>query len=157
MSRWLVAIALLVSISAHAVVETYQFPEEQQRVRYLQFTQELRCPKCQNQNLADSNAPIAADLRREVYRMLIDGKSDAEIVDFMVQRYGEYVLYKPRLEPRTWLLWGAPVLMLAGGLLVVAGLVRRARAARAAARTAELTAEERARLAAIVEGTEQGR
>lgn len=107
------------SLRTIAVVETFDFASEELRARYLRFASELRCPKCQNQNLADSNAPIAADLRHELYRLLKDGRSDAEIVEFMVSRYGEYVLYKPRLEPRTWLLWGTPALLLLAGLVVL--------------------------------------
>lgn len=130
MSRAALVLLLLLSTlagAAQAVVETYDFTDEGDRARYQRFTYELRCPKCQNQNLADSNAPIAADLRRELHRLLEEGRSDEEIVDFMVQRYGEYVLYRPRLEPRTWLLWGAPAGMLLGGLLVMALMLRRSR------------------------------
>ena len=149
MRRLLCAVLLLACGIAAAAVESWEFADEQQRVRYQRFTHELRCPKCQNQNLADSNAPIAEDLRRELHRMLVDGRSDQEIVDFMVSRYGEYVLYKPRFEPKTWLLWGAPVLMLLGGALVMAGLVRRARTARARASDAELSGAEQERLRAL--------
>jgi len=145
-----ILLALLLPLLAHAAVETYAFAEEQQRLRYLEFTRELRCPKCQNQNLADSNAPIATDLRRELHRLLTEGRSDEEIVEFMVSRYGDYVLYKPRLEPRTWFLWGAPVLLLLTGALVVAGLVRRARAERAGAPPQPLSDHERERLAALL-------
>lgn len=137
---------LLVSAFVHAVVETYDFSREEDRTRYQRFTYELRCPKCQNQNLADSNAPIAADLRRELHRLLEEGRDDEEIVDFMVQRYGEYVLYRPRFEPRTWLLWGAPAGMLLGGVLVMAGMLRRSRGARPAA----LDEAEKRRLAGIL-------
>ena len=155
MRRLLLVLLLLGCGIAAAAVETWEFNDEQQRVRYQRFTHELRCPKCQNQNLSDSNAPIAADLRRELHRLLVDGRSDQEIVDFMVSRYGEYVLYKPRLEPKTWLLWGAPVLMLLGGALVMAGLVKRARRARAETVAAELSAAEQARLRALT-GEERG-
>jgi cytochrome c-type biogenesis protein CcmH len=145
---------LLLALGAQAAVETYEFTDEQQRQRYLEFTRELRCPKCQNQNLADSNAPIAADLRRELHRLLGEGKSDAEIVDFMVSRYGEYVLYKPRLEPKTWLLWAAPMLMLLAGGVVLALVLRRARTMRDQAVEAALSEAERARLAALLDREE---
>lgn len=137
---------LLMATLAHAVVETYDFSREEDRARYQRFTYELRCPKCQNQNLADSNAPIAADLRRELHRLLEEGRNDDEIVEFMVQRYGEYVLYRPRLEPRTWILWGAPAAMLLGGVFVMAGMLRRSRRTRPQA----LDEAERARLAGIL-------
>jgi len=151
--------ALLLALLAgplHAAIETFEFASEEQRLRYLEFARELRCPKCQNQNLADSNAPIAADLRHELYRLLSEGKTDREIVDFMVGRYGEYVLYEPPLEAKTVLLWGAPVLMLCGGLLVLAGIVRRARRA-GAARAAALSEAERRRLDELLhdDGTQQ--
>ena len=110
---------LVIAGFVHAAIDAYDFDSEGQRQRYLEFTRELRCPKCQNQNLADSNAPIAADLRRELHRLLVEGRTDPEIVDFMVSRYGDYVLYNPPVERRTWLLWLAPLAMLGGGLLKV--------------------------------------
>ena len=118
MWRSLVLVCLLPLI-AHAVVETYEFSTETERERYLDFTRELRCPKCQNQNLADSNAPIAADLRHELYRLLEEGKSDEEIVDFMVSRYGEYVLYRPAISARTVLLWSMPAILIALAALLL--------------------------------------
>jgi cytochrome c-type biogenesis protein CcmH len=143
---------LLAAGAVHAAIETFDFDNEEQRLRYLEFARELRCPKCQNQNLADSNAPIAEDLRQELHRLLIEGKTDQDILDFMVTCYGEYVLYEPRLETKTLLLWGAPVLMLCGGVLVLAGIVRRARAgaARQAAATAALSDAERRRLETLL-------
>ncbi len=77
-------------------------------VRYQKFIEELRCPKCQNQNLAGSNSPISEDLRREIYRLIDDGKSDTEIVQFMLDRYGDFILYRPRLTSETAILWAAP-------------------------------------------------
>jgi len=156
MMRVFALLLALLAGSLHAAIETFEFASEEQRLRYLEFARELRCPKCQNQNLADSNAPIAADLRHELYRLLSEGKTDREIVDFMVARYGEYVLYEPPLEAKTMLLWGAPVLMLCGGLLVLAGIVRRARRA-GAARAAALSEAERRRLDEILhdDGTQQ--
>jgi cytochrome c-type biogenesis protein CcmH len=145
--RALCMLVLLAAGALHAAIDTFDFATEEQRLRYLEFARELRCPKCQNQNLADSNAPIAEDLRQELHRLLVEGKTDQEIVDFMVTRYGEYVLYEPRLELKTVLLWGAPVLMLCGGLMVLAGIVRKARAgARAAASATALSDAERRRL-----------
>lgn len=105
--------------SAQAVVETYEFSDTVTEQRYHQFIEELRCPKCQNQNLAGSNAPIAEDLRRELHRLLQQGRSDREIVDFMVDRYGDFVLYKPRFNAETAVLWFAPVLFLMVGAIVV--------------------------------------
>ena len=156
MSRLLLPLLLLVALGVNAAVEPYEFDSEEQRVRYLEFTRELRCPKCQNQNLADSNAPIAADLRHELQRLLHEGRSDSEIIDFMVERYGEYVLYEPRLEPKTVLLWTAPALMLLAGVLVLAGVVRRARRA-AIRREDALAPDEQARLRQLLHDGEDRR
>lgn len=116
----------MLSASAHAVVELYEFDDEVTKKRYQSFTEELRCPKCQNQNLAGSDSAIAGDLRRELYRLLMAGQSDKEITDFMVNRYGDFVLYRPPLKENTLLLWGLPlVLLLIGALIVVLMLVRK--------------------------------
>ena len=147
MRRWLAAIALGLSLSgvAHAAIDTYQFANDGERQRFRELTQELRCPKCQNQDIADSNAPIAADLRREIFRMLGEGKSNAQIVEFMVDRYGEFVRYKPALSSRTWLLWFGPAGLLLAGVVVMAVIVRRRRVAPIDGADA-LSPEERKRL-----------
>ena len=98
--RRVLLLLVLLGGPLHAAVETFDFATEEQRQRYLEFAQELRCPKCQNQNLADSNAPIAEDLRLEPHRLLLVGKSDAEIAYFRVTRYGEDVPYDLRLEAK---------------------------------------------------------
>lgn len=119
---------LIFAQPAMAVIDVYEFEDEVQRKRYLSFIDELRCPKCQNQNLAGSDSPIAQDLRRELYRMLEEGKSDKEITDFMVARYGDYVLYKPQVKSNTYLLWGLPVGLFAVAWLVAALTIRKRRA-----------------------------
>lgn len=111
------------SLSFADVVEIEPFSNETMRIRYLHLIEELRCPKCQNQNLADSNAPIAVDLRSEVRRLLEEGKSDMEINDYLATRYGDFVLYRPPLKATTWALWGAPGLL----LLIVIGVLLRVR------------------------------
>ena len=98
-------------------------PAEEQRFHAL--VSELRCVMCQNQSLADSNAQIAVDLRREVLQLMRQGKDDAQIKDFLVARYGEFVLYRPQVESKTWLLWFGPLLVLLAGGVLVAGAVRR--------------------------------
>ncbi|HYQ37892.1 MAG TPA: cytochrome c-type biogenesis protein [Pseudomonas sp.] len=152
-TRWLSAglLGLTLSLGAHAAIDTYEFQDEGARNRYRTLTEELRCPKCQNQNIADSDAPIAKDLRNEIHRMLGEGKSDDEIVDFLVARYGDFVRYKPPVNERTWLLWYGPWLLLGGGLGVLGLIVlRRRRPAAAAGKDADLSAEERARLAQLL-------
>ena len=124
----LLSLLLAVASFARAAIESYDFQDEAQRARYQQLTEELRCPKCQNQNLADSDSQIAADLRRELHAQLIAGKSDEAILDFMRERYGDFVLYKPRVERKTWLLWFGPVVL----LVLVVGLVLLRRPAGAA-------------------------
>ena len=111
--------------TASAVIETYEFDNEQLRERYNTFTEVLRCPKCQNQNLSGSNSPIAADLRRELHRLLQEGRSDAEIRDYMVARYGEFILYQPPLNRHTVVLWFFPLVLLAIGAAVLLAVVRR--------------------------------
>jgi len=100
----------------------YTDPAEERRFHDL--VAELRCVMCQNQSLADSNAQIAHDLRREVLELMRQGKSDAQIKDFLVERYGEFVLYRPRVESTTWLLWFGPALVLLAGGFVVLRLAR---------------------------------
>lgn len=102
-----------------------QFHSELEERRFQSLVAELRCVMCQNQSLADSNAQIAVDLRREVLELIRDGRSDGEIRDYLVQRYGEFVLYRPRVGAATWLLWFGPVVLLIGGAFVLFGLVRR--------------------------------
>jgi len=110
-----------------AGIETRQFDSPQQEQDYKELVFELRCLVCQNQNLADSNAELAVDLRNEVFKMLQQGKSKQEVLDFMVARYGNFVLYKPPVDRATTLLWFGPVVMLAIGLLIVVIFIRRHR------------------------------
>jgi cytochrome c-type biogenesis protein CcmH len=101
-----------------------QFRDQAEARRFHALTEELRCVKCQNQSLADSNAQIANDLRREVLGLMREGRSDAEVKDFLVARYGEFVLYRPRVEGSTWLLWFGPAVLLLAGGAVIARIVR---------------------------------
>src|SRR3982751_4148117 len=107
---------------------------------------ELRCLVCQNQTLADSNAPLAVDLRNQVREQLAAGKSEREVVDFLVARYGDFVLYRPPLKATTVLLWAGPFIFLAGGFYLLARLLRRRRIA-----PPELSAAERSRAAKLLE------
>lgn len=106
-------------------VETFEFRDEVTKVRFQALSKELRCPKCQNQNLADSNSAIAIDLRRELYELLQQGKADSEIINFMVSRYGEFVLYRPRVSSLTYILWFGPALLILIGVIVVIVILRK--------------------------------
>ncbi|EAR60543.1 cytochrome c-type biogenesis protein [Neptuniibacter caesariensis] len=124
--RKLIALCLLfVPVLSWAAIDTYEFKDEATRERFKQLTFELRCPKCQNQNLQDSNSPIAADLRNEVYKMLTDGSDNDEIVDFMVARYGDFVLYKPPVNKMTYVLWYGPFVLVAVGIVVMLVISRK--------------------------------
>jgi len=146
---WLLALLLLIP-TAQAAIESGDFATESERQRFYQLTRELRCPKCQNQDIADSNAPIAADLRREIRRLLKEGQTNEQITAHMVSRYGEFVRYKPALNRKTWLLWFGPVLLLLLGLLVLAVLIIRRK--RSVALSSPLSAAEQARLNALLKG-----
>ncbi len=104
-----------------------RFRDGAEEARFRALVSQLRCVMCQNQSLADSNAQIAHDLRREVLDLMREGRSDAEIERFLVARYGEFVLYRPRVESKTWLLWFGPALLVLVGGVVVARIVRRHR------------------------------
>ena len=113
-------------------VETFEFQDEVTKVRFQALSKELRCPKCQNQNLSGSNSPIAKDLRRELHRMIEEGQDNDGIKAFMVKRYGNFVLYRPPVDKNTLLLWGSPIILFALALLFVvflrAGQKRQAKA-----------------------------
>jgi cytochrome c-type biogenesis protein CcmH len=122
-------LVLLLSFSAYAQVQQVQeplvFENQQQQDRFDKLTQELRCLVCQNQNLADSDAPLAHDLRREVHAMLQTGQSNKQIKQFMVERYGDFVLYRPPVQINTYLLWLAPLVLLLGGALVLRSNIKK--------------------------------
>jgi len=118
--------------------------------RMVAISEELRCLVCQNESLSGSHAELAQDLRREIRKMIADGKTDKEILDFMVERYGDFVRYRPPMKPTTWLLWGGPFLLLAGGVgALILFLRRRARDNAAPV----LSEEERRRAAALLDQT----
>lgn len=115
---------LLSSFIVSAAIDVYQFNDPKKEKRFQELAYELRCPKCQNQNLADSNAEIALDLRAKIQQMLVADKTDTEIVDYMVERYGDFVLYEPRVKPQTYLLWYGPAIFILLGLMVVFWIIR---------------------------------
>ncbi len=143
--------ALLLAFSAGAgaiIFEQREFENAAQLERYKTLIYELRCLVCQNQNLADSDADLAADLRREVYRMIVAGKSDDAIIDFMVTRYGDFVLYRPPLKAKTVLLWAGPFVLAIAGLAVLLVQLRQRKARSSAT---PLSDEERQRLDEMLE------
>jgi len=126
----LLASATLLAVSPPAAAQAsdpspLRFQDGAEETRFRALVSQLRCVMCQNQSLADSNAQIAHDLRHEVLDLMREGRSDADIKRFLVARYGEFVLYQPRVESKTWLLWFGPALLLLAGGFVVAHVVRR--------------------------------
>ncbi len=125
MKRLLIILSLFISLTTlEAAVEVKTFESQQQELRYKKLIEELRCLVCQNQNLAGSDAGLAQDLRKQVYKMIRAGNSDDEILDFMVTRYGDFVLYRPPFKATTFLLWIGPFIILAIGMLVLIRFIR---------------------------------
>lgn len=121
---WLALFVVVTAGSAYAIDAGNAFDDPQMQARYEKITSEVRCLVCQNQTIKDSNAFLAVDLRREIRRMLTEGKTDAEIYDFLVVRYGDFVLYRPRMSGKTLVLWIAPFLLIVVGGLVAFKVVR---------------------------------
>lgn len=124
-----VLVFLLLSFSAfmsHAVIDghKYQFDNEVDQKRFDSLAEELRCPKCQNQNLADSDAPVAADLRDKVHELMLAGKDDEEIIDYLVARYGDFVRYNPPVQKNTFFLWFGPIVMIFIALIIIISITR---------------------------------
>ena len=143
-------LALFSSVAAAYTLEQFQFDDPKQTLQFQKLIEELRCLVCQNESLASSQADLAQDLRTEVYEMMQSGKSRDEIVDFLVARYGDFVLYDPPLKPATYLLWFGPLILGALGLLVLARVIRNKR--RAADR--DLSEAERQRLQALIDDSD---
>jgi cytochrome c-type biogenesis protein CcmH len=117
--------ALLCTQFAFAIDTAPAFSDPALQARYEHVIHQLRCLQCRSESIADSNVSLAADLRRQVREMMAAGKSDEDIYQHMVDRYGDYVLYNPPLVARTWLLWGAPILLLLGGGAIAAFVIAR--------------------------------
>ena len=138
---------LMISGSALATIDVLQFKDEAQEQQFRQLTEELRCPKCQNNSIADSNSMIAADMRKKVWQLMEQGQSNQQITDYMVARYGNFVTYEPPVTPATIILWLLPACFVLGGALVIFRLSRRSRAER----VSELSAQEQERLKALLD------
>ncbi len=109
-------------------VETYHFASKQQQEQFRSVTQELRCLVCQNETIADSNAPLARDLRSQVYQKILAGEDKTAIIHYLVERYGQFILFKPAFNSATWVLWLFPVIFILLGFIFVLHLIRRAKA-----------------------------
>jgi len=140
-------------LSAQATIVAFKFDDAEKEARFKQFSEELRCLVCQNQSLADSNAELAMDLRRELYKMIQNGASDDEIINFMVDRYGDFVLYKPPVKPVTWMLWFGPFVLVVIGLIILVRVIRNT----GKQEDTELTAEEQKQLDALLENEKEER
>ena len=121
----LLLLGIFLATAAQAGIETYQFDDPAKEAEYKALVQELRCTVCQNQNIADSNAELAGDLRRKTYEMVQQGKRPDEIKEYMVARYGNFVLYDPPVQTNTLLLWGGPFLIFVVGLVILIRIIRR--------------------------------
>lgn len=139
---------LLLPLLVHGQVDTFEFDTPEQQSRFRQLSNELRCPMCQNTNLTGSTGGVAEDLRREVHRMIMAGMSNEEIEQFMFERYGDFIFYRPRLRAETVLLWFGPLIFLIIGGLVAYSIWRRAKASEQA--KTGLDATERERLEALL-------
>jgi cytochrome c-type biogenesis protein CcmH len=124
-SALLVALLTFASVLHAQAIEPMPFANHVQEVRFQQLTAQLRCPMCQNETLADSNAPIARDLRNQIFQLMQHGQSDEQIKQYLVARYSDYVLYDPPLKTGTMLLWFGPLLILLGGAGVVLVAIRK--------------------------------
>lgn len=139
-------LGMLLSFSLYAAIDTYQFKNEQQEQQYRELTQQLRCPKCQNNSIADSNAIIASDMRSKVYELMQQDYSQAQVIDYMVARYGNFVTYEPPVTPATLILWLGPLLLVIGGAIFI---VLRTRSRRSPA-PASIDEQEQQRLAQLL-------
>ena len=137
----------MLASSAHATIDAFDFKTPAEEAQYRSLIDELRCPKCLNTNLSGSDSPIAADLRREVHRLVSAGKSDDEIRTYLVDRYGDFILYRPRLSPWSVALYALPGLLAMAGFIVIGVMVRRIRRRTT---NVSISASEQARLTALL-------
>ena len=139
---------LITQPNIYAQVDTFEFDNDEQQGRFRQLSNELRCPMCQNTNLSGSTGGVAEDLRREIHRMILEGMSNEEIEQFMFERYGDFIFYRPRLRVETILLWFGPLLFLIIGGFIAYGIFQRANSADRA--TVDLDEEQEAKLNELV-------
>jgi cytochrome c-type biogenesis protein CcmH len=137
--------------TSFAAIDVYQFDSLEQEAQFKELSSTLRCPKCQNNTIADSNSPLAQDLRAKVYGMVKEGKSSDEIVDYMVARYGQFINYNPQLTPSTAILWFAPFIVIVFGAGFIVARARRSRSPQAAS----LDIDQQARIAQLLKENNQ--
>ncbi|MCE2571479.1 cytochrome c-type biogenesis protein [Motilimonas eburnea] len=142
-------ITSLLCFASQAAIQVYEFDSKEQEVLFQQLTKELRCPKCQNQNIADSNAPLAQDLRQKAYELVKQGKDRDQVVDYMAARFGNFVTYDPPMTPATIFLWLGPLFFVFGGLVV---LWHKTRVVKKVDSAPEMDTAEQAKLARILNG-----
>ncbi|EIC84865.1 cytochrome c-type biogenesis protein [Serratia sp. M24T3] len=135
---------LMMSFSVFAAIDAYQFKSPQQEQQYRQLTEQLRCPKCQNTNIAASDSIIAADMRKKTLELLNEGQSSKQIVEYMVARYGNFVTYEPPVTPSTVILWVGPALFVIVGALVIILRARRRQTGE------QMSSQEQQRLARLI-------
>ncbi|MBL4820075.1 MAG: cytochrome c-type biogenesis protein CcmH [Gammaproteobacteria bacterium] len=124
---WVFLGLLSVSVPVYSQVDTFEFDTDEQHQRFRKLSNELRCPMCQNTNLTGSTGGVAEDLRREIHRMIMDGMTDQEIEQFMFERYGDFIFYRPRLRAETILLWFGPLAFLLIGGYVIFNIVKKSK------------------------------
>lgn len=154
LNRLLCLCLLLFALPLHAAIEEYAFGSEEEEERFRKLTYEMRCPKCLNSNIAGSDAPIAADLRREIHDQIREGRSNEEIIEFMSSRYGDFILYRPRLTMGTFLLWFGPAFLLIAGLVIVRRMMLASQ--KTANNDAALSPDEQKQLRRILDGKQDG-
>ena len=155
MKKLFVLMTLMLSFSAAAVIDVYDFETEEQEALFRTLTAELRCPKCQNNNLADSNASIAKDMRQKTYNMVIEGQNEDQIITYWIDRFGNFVLYKPPVTLGTAILWVGPGLFVLFGGLIIVRNSRRKVSVETDDSDDELTGAEKDRLAKILKDSEK--
>ena len=154
MKKQLLILLFATNLATAAPIEFNQFDSPQQEADYQSLIQTLRCPQCQNNNIADSNATIATDMRAKTLELLKRGKNKDEVVEYMVERYGNFVTYDPPLTPATIFLWVLPALLILSGLGLI--LIRKKKGSQAVEKSQDLakSAQDKARLAKILNDKE---
>ncbi|MDF5024743.1 cytochrome c-type biogenesis protein CcmH [Vibrio parahaemolyticus] len=148
--------AMTLSLAAHAAIEVYEFDNLEQEQQFKELSHTLRCPKCQNNTISDSNAELAQDLRHKVYEMTKEGKSKGEIVDYMIARYGNFVTYNPPFTVATAILWLGPLAVVLGGFGLIVLRSRKSKVKAKASNDEQWDEQKEARLKALLEEENNG-